>query len=479
MINGFSLFFKTCRFWVFVSLFNLCSILGVAVVIYPKEYSHALRNPLMGFRYDTSSSGYQQPYAAVTRCYIKWNEIENDESDTIDKIKSVCDTKWKDIEKYNVKVIPRVYLDWDRRSGNEYWPVDMTKGDYGSEQFKTRLRRLIQRLGQCWDNDPRVAWVQMGIVGLWGEHHSPSPSAEIQQLMGEEFTAAFPNKKVLVRRPWETFTNFQFGGYWDSWANWGQMDHGTGIDNLNDTTQRWKVSVFEGEIAYNCCEYTTQPGDSPNDTLTDPAHLDFLLDTIRNLHCSGLGWISGYSKTDPAVLAGAEEVQGAFGYRYLLNEVRYPAMLTPGANFSMQFKVTNVGSAPICYNWPVEVSLLNPTTKAVVWKANFAGCDIRNWLSGDQYNSTTRTYTVPAVANTVSGTFQLPGTIANGQYILALAILDPAGMLPSVRFSTVNYFNGGRHPIGYAGVGVTPGQTQLSPGLFDDPAGDTSLYYVK
>jgi hypothetical protein len=452
------------------------------VIIYPQVYPYALRNPLKGFRPGTSAgSSYSgDPYATVTRCYLKWNEIENYESDTIDKIKTVCNTKWKDAEKYNVKVIPRVYLDWDSDPNNEYWPADMTKGDYSSEQFKTRLRRLIQRLGQCWNNDPRVAWVQMGIIGWWGEQETPWPSAEIQQLMGDEFTAAFPNKKVLVRRPKDAFTNYPFGGYLDSWANWNkETTDGAAADYLNTNQARWKVNVWEGECAYNCCGYQTQPGDSPDDTLTDPVHRNFLIDTIRKRHCSALGWVSGYTKSNPVVAAGAEEVQRAFGYRYLLNEVRYPDMLTPGAEFSVQFKVTNVGSAPICYNWPVEVSLLNPTTKAVVWNDTFDGCDIRNWLSGDQYNSTTRTYTVPAVANTVSGTFQLPGSIANGEYILALAILDPSGNLPSVRFATINYFNGGRHPIGKTGVGTHPGQYQLSPSVFNDPAADKSLYYVK
>jgi hypothetical protein len=448
------------------------------VAIYPQEYPYALRNPLMGFRPDTNLSGYQEPYATVTRCYIRWNEIENYESDTIEKIKTVCNTKWKDAEKYNVKVIPRVFLDWDWNPGNECWPADMDPNDYSSEQFKTRLRRLIQRLGQCWNNDPRVAWIQMGIIGYWGEQETPWPTAEIQQLMGDEFTAAFPNKKVLVRRPADAFTAYTFGGYWDSWAHINQTySQGAGFDELNNTTGRWKVNVWEGEVAYNWGDWTIQPGQDPTDTATDPVHRNFLIDSIRNLHCSALGWISAYSKTDPAAVAGAEEIQRAFGYRYLLNEVKYPAVLTPGAEFSVQFKVTNVGSAPFYYKWPVEISLLNPATKAVVWHDTFDGCDIRNWLSGDQYNSTTRVYTVPAIASTVSGTFQLPTGIANGEYIIALAILDPAGMLPSARFSTVNYFNGGRHPIGYTGVNVIPSQTQLSPSLFNDIAADRSLYY--
>jgi hypothetical protein len=450
------------------------------VAVYPQEYPDALRNPLMGFRPNTSAgSTYSgEPYATVTRCYIRWNEIENYESDTIDKIKNQCNSMWRDAERYNVKVIPRVFLDWDGNPGNEYWPADMDPNDYTSDQFKTRLRRLIQRLGQCWNNDPRVAWVQMGIIGYWGEQESTWPTAEIQQLMGDEFTAAFPNKKVIVRRPKEAFTAYPFGGYLDSWANWGKENtDGAAAEYLNATQARWKVNVWEGESAYNCCETEIQPGDSPDDTMKDPVHLNFMIDTIRKRHCSALGWVSGYTKSDPAAAAGAEEVQRAFGYRYLLNEVKYPAMLTPGTDFSAQFKVINVGSAPMYYNWPVEISLLNPATKAVVWRDTFDGCDIRKWLPGDQYNSTTRTYTVPAVVNTVSGTFQLPSNIANGEYILALAILDPAGMLPSVRFATINYFNGGRHPIGYTGVNVTPSQTQLSSGLFNDIAADRSLYY--
>jgi hypothetical protein len=58
-----------------------------------------------------------------------------------------------------------------------------------------------------------------------------------------------------------------------------------------------------------------------------------------------------------------------------------------------------------------------------------------------------------------------------------LAILDPAGMLPSERFATLNYFNGGRRPIGKIGIGNNPSQYELSPSIFNDPAEDNSLHY--
>ncbi|MEC7229825.1 MAG: hypothetical protein VXV91_01340, partial [Verrucomicrobiota bacterium] len=123
---------------------------------YPTEYPGALRNPMKGFRPATYRNNYNDEYATITRSYLKWNELENNVNDTIQKIKDVCDQKWADVEQYGIKVIPRVYLDWDEEPDNEYWPADMTTGDYSSEQFKERLVRLISRLGECWDDDPRV-----------------------------------------------------------------------------------------------------------------------------------------------------------------------------------------------------------------------------------------------------------------------------------------------------------------------------------
>ena len=67
----------------------------------------------------------------------------------------------------------------------------MTPGDYSSDQFKRRALRLIQRLGTVWDNDPRVAYIELGLIGRWGEQHSPSITPEMQghrslQLSGQD-----------------------------------------------------------------------------------------------------------------------------------------------------------------------------------------------------------------------------------------------------------------------------------------------------
>jgi len=171
----------------------------------PVEYERALRNPIKGF---TTRGIYDQPWAKTAQTYIQWNEIENSESDGIDKIKIFCDQKWQGIEDKNVKVIPRVYLHWSGK--RKFWPADMQKDDYTSEQFQKRVLRLIDRLGDCWDNDPRVAFIEMGIFGQWGEHHSPKPTPELEKLVGDAFTKAFKNKKFSVCHYWSEFQEHPF-----------------------------------------------------------------------------------------------------------------------------------------------------------------------------------------------------------------------------------------------------------------------------
>jgi len=444
------------------------------ITIEPKEYSSALRNPLKGFR--ARRGVFDHEWATLWHSYIRWNEIENDESDGIDKIKTFCDQHWKDAQKHNIKVIPRVYLDWDEKEGNEYWPADMRTGDYSSEQFKQRVVRLVRRLGKLWDNDPRVAFIEMGIIGYWGEHHHPyfSEISGMEELLGLAFTQAFKNKLVMVRHPSE-FRQYEFGIHNDSWScqTHGQWKYSLGMAELGDY---WKTVPVGGEIAYGWRE-ELPPGLEPNVTLTNSVNREYLIYTIRWLHCTELGWVADYDQNNPDVRTGAQEVQKAFGYRYILDKVCYPAKIYPDEVFTVSFVVRNIGSAPLYYKWPVEVSLLNPETRIPVWKDTFKDIDVRQWLPGDKWNKITQSYDLKPKDYQVEGTFQLPKTVQSGEYIIALAILDPAGMVPSVRFAIENYFEGGRHPIGLVGVRKKVHNPILDPATFDNPAEDSTLQY--
>ena len=439
------------------------------VTIFPEEYDRAIRNPLKGFR---SSLGREHEYGTLIKTYFKWNELEKSECDGVDKIKKACDARWHGCEQKNIKLIPRVYLAWPRRESG--WPADMKEGDFTSDRFKQRVIALIKKLGKAWDNDSRVAFVEMGLIGQWGEMEWPDTSDEIKAAMAAQFAASFQNKLVMVRWP-NTYNDdiYNFGCFWDSWAHHDQRYYGF---HLMNPSPRWKTAVIGGEVAYNWGNSYIQPGKSPDESLSKPVHRDYVLDEIRSLHGNHVGWISSYDHGNESVRAGAELVQRALGYRFVISEVTYPKRIDTDAAFTVSFKVKNTGSSPFYYNWPVEVSLLDANTKQPVWKGSYTNLDIRNWMPGDKWDAGNDTYAIPPELYTASQSF-VPSGVSSGSYIIALAILDPAGGRPSARFAIKNYYHGGRHPVGR--VGVNQEVDSFSVSGFDDVQSDKSLSYDK
>jgi hypothetical protein len=458
------------------------------VTVVPPEFDGAINNPLKGFR-DYKKDGY----GLLKRQYIKWNDIEVCADDSVERIiahtNKITATNGKRFEDLNVKLVPRVYLDWNGSSGRQYWPADLHTFDYDSPAFQERLRRLVAKLGEAWDEDPRIFAVQMGLIGYWGEHHTPAPTVAQRRLLTETFQQAFKHKPVLVRHTNAEFMQAGFGIYYDTFANLSREPPDGPKDQFpwqatNVYRDLWKRAPIEGEVEYNWQKQreNAKPAETfgltPDDTMTVPAYRRYMLDKIRRYHASYLGWIDNYDHSDREVLAGAAELQKAFGYRFVLDSASYPLAAEPGKTLPVKLTVRNTGSAPFYLDWPVAVGLLDPATKKPVWSAPLAGVDIRQWLPGEDWDSTAFAYRHPAVAHHNEGYATLPPDIKPGQYLLALAILDrQGGMLPSARFAIANYFRGGWHPLGFIGIGDAPQETSLKNVAFDSPAFDDSLYY--
>jgi len=170
-------------------------------------------------------------------------------------------TGGKRFEELNIKLVPRVYLDWSGmtksdKDPQQHWPVDLHTFDYDSPAFQDRLKRLIEKLGQAWDEDPRIFAVQMGLIGQWGEHHSPTPTTAQRRLLAEAFQKAFKNKPVLVRHTDAEFMEAGFGIYYDTLGYIGREPPDGPKDQFPwQATQVhreiWKRAPIEGEVEYN------------------------------------------------------------------------------------------------------------------------------------------------------------------------------------------------------------------------------------
>jgi hypothetical protein len=216
--------------------------------------------------------------------------------------------------------------------------------------------------------------------------------------------------------------------------------------------------------------------------------LEYLINTVRWVHCTQLEWIGDYERQDARAAAGAIQLQKTLGYRFVLDDVSYSGSVGDNGELKIELRVRNLGSAPFYYRWPLEASLLDPRDHHVVWKETFSGVDIREWQPGCGWTSPTFSsppgsnpaesaratwpdsravgWSQPPAEHCVHGAFK--PRLPQGQYVLALEILDPAGMVPSVCFATTQYLKGGRHPIGLVGFGGV---------RFDDQFSDQTLHY--
>ncbi|MFJ4286908.1 DUF4832 domain-containing protein [Paenarthrobacter nicotinovorans] len=491
------------------------------VTVHPAEYGGAIKNPLMGmsgkdFFVNTTDPASPEdqpldymPWGSTMMTYIPWGHLEDNAADSIDKIKAYLDQRWRGkdsngqwqaYEDYGIKVIPRLYLRFPTETsgnagsfyglGGDHWPADLSAGDFTSPAFDARLQRMIQRLAQLWDNDPRVAYVQMGIFGTWGEQHGTAQPANIETY----FNQYFQNKHVQVR--------YVDKGQWADPTQFGHYNDSIGDRN---TAGNWATEPIGGEPSY---DYTGQTlhGANTRETYLDEDYRNNTTNLIRSTHSTYLTWVGDYSygsrwtdfdKTGSreaylankaAIDTGAESVQKELGYRYVMSEFSYPKQINPGGQFNVSFKVKNTGSAPMYYNWPVQVSLRDPDTNQIVWSDNFKKVDIRKWQPGSGYtaynnkkdgswSNSILNYTTPPKENSETGSFTLPENLPSKDYLVQLAVLDPGGNVPSLRFAMQNYTEGGYHPMGYVGVGRAPTTTTVDPAKFDNPAVDVSLRY--
>lgn len=496
-------------------------VVGDKVVVTPMECMEAFRNPMMGLRdvfsvgLDPIPADYPLPFGSMYKEYIPWDKIERNASDGVEQVIAYCEHRWHGIEEQNIKVIPRVYIHWlgtpsvddpDSLDGIRFpedIPWGMNEGDpypmqngYFHPSFKDRVRKLVAKLGEAWDNDPRVAYVEMGIVGQWGEQHSPMLSTYwkphdasehtdnvtwipgMSKVLGDAFNAAFKNKKVMVRYAYD-FPEYEFGYYWDSWAV-GEEDV-RGFGEMMKFPDRWKTQPIGGEMCWNWGDLSCFKDQGLTYMLADDRTCTKIINQIRTLHANHLGYFSyGRPVIDfsrPDLKENADKLQRALGYHFVIKEFSYDRCIYPGKPFGISLKVCNTGSSPFYYSWPVEIALLDADSRQKVWSAILDDVDIKDWLPGDGWSEQKQEYLSVPQIYTVEREVMLDKELPQGKYILAISILDPAGNLPSLRFSTLNYFYGGRHPMGYIGVGKDITEYEIASDAFDSLYDDLTLHY--
>ena len=95
--------------------------------------------------------------------------------------------------------------------------------DYEDPDLYEAMMGLIQALGARYDGDPRLGFVQAGLLGFWGEWHTYPydewfPSEETQSAILSAYTEAFSVTQLQVRYPIANSLELRMGFHDDSFA---------------------------------------------------------------------------------------------------------------------------------------------------------------------------------------------------------------------------------------------------------------------
>ena len=265
---------------------------------------------------------------------------------------------------------------WKSEDGEIHTP------DYEDPRIRKAMRQFIAAMGERYDGDARIAWLTVGMLGLWGEWHDyPKEelfaSKEVQTEIMDAYEAAFNKTKLHLRYPagdqdYSHAANAErdFGYHDDSFA-WATIPTGKSEDDWffgsllesagPAAVDKWKSEPIGGEIrpeTWGCV--FEEPGCAPKgqefDKCVQHTHVSWLMD-------SGM-----FLKPQPKKLIDmAKKKTASMGYQLTIESA---TLKMEADNRSVYVKIGNRGVAPFYYRWTVETVLLDSNNHPAAKIAN-------------------------------------------------------------------------------------------------------------
>lgn len=414
-----------------------------------KESQAAFGNPLMGY---APSAWYNEVSEDISLLYmdITWAELEPEEGvynwASIDEENQI--SRWRKEGKHLVfrfvcdipgeeahMDIPEWLYEKSGKAG-KWYDGEYGKGfapDYNNPTIISCHEQAVKALGEHFGQDGLISYVELGSLGHWGEWHV-NYSEGIQRIPREAvrekyilpWTEAFPDARILMRRPFASAEKYGFGLYNDmtgqpeatqSWLGWinngGKYDQ-TGEKNvIVPMKDFWKTAPSGGEFTSSL---------SMEEMLD--TNLSGTVEMIREAHTTFLG----PKIPDENYVDGYKEVLKNMGYRLWVSmaELKNTAK---GSRLKLTWE--NSGVAPMYKEWPVYVYIEDESGKLV--EKSRISIKISSLLPGEK-----------EVTLTALETERLNSLLEKG-YRLSVGIEDPMTELPCVRFAMEALYQEGKN----------------------------------
>jgi hypothetical protein len=284
------------------------------------------------------------------------------------------------------QVIPRFYLEWpSHKTGVPQFLLDQgltlrtwtntsaqanppainQTPDYEDPRLRAALTNFIHALGARYDGDPRLGFVELGLLGMWGEWHDWSKdnwfaSKKVQREVMDAYEAAFKWTRLVARYPaGPEHTRYADNsqrplGYHDDSFAWATRHTGKKGDGWFFETllreagllEKWRRQPVGGEVrpeVWDCLfdEPSCAPKGQDFDTCVALTHVS---------------WLCNEGAFRPALTGASRDraMRAVQRMGYELQVITAELAVT-GSELAVTLSTTNRGVAPFYYDWPVEL----------------------------------------------------------------------------------------------------------------------------
>lgn len=344
--------------------------------------------------------------------------------------------------------------------------------DYDDPLMVTYLTNFIKAFGAKYDGDPRIGYIHMGLVGLWGEWHTypydedtadglPNymPSADTIKELFTAYDTAFNYTKLEVRYPGLPGASEYNIGYHDDSFGYKEGDPPQSVTQPESmggayysfltkmleagSENKWITESVGGEVRPEIQSQLFSGG----------TNVDNAMDDIELTHATWMinqGGISNYKAGDAAVAAGVRKM----GYDLNVKSSYYND-IAQGDPLKVGVTIQNNGVAPFAYPWKVELGVKNASGKLVKeWDTT--------WDLTKVMPSEIRTYPEWNVAGDpkyvpfgepyyFDTTIAAPG-LTDGYYYLVMKVVNPLEAI-SAKAKKVGFANTDQDKYGWLNLG--------------------------
>lgn len=446
-MNGFSLLRSTLIFLFVI----LTSGPTEAVVIYPIETAELLANPGKGWMtmFKAAIEDRHLPPdipSALFYLRIKWESVHiGPDKYNWNPIERAIQKAQRGGQQIMIRLMP-IWKEgnsplWMKHLGFKGYHCNLngTKwvADLDDPRVQIQISKLLQKMGERYDQHPGVYCVEINFLGIYGEghfntcQHIPMPKKKTQQWLADAHYAYFPHLPIvgpidssrgkhITKYMYEKYGQARGAGiFMDAWGDYSRR-----YNHMEIRYPRW-LTVIHGSKLWDSWErgiIKLEPSNVMNRWESNiPRSMEWALDK----HASFIG-----NKNAAFPYEYKNEIKIALkklGYRLVLRKFEHPDMVSSGSIMRIKMEFENIGVAPPYRDYYLAVQLRGSKTETHV-----SDKSIKFWLPGKHNEQIT---------------FTIPSSLPPGNYEIAIGIVSPFDEQPIIQMPIQGKDSKGWYPL--------------------------------